>query len=162
MTQQRATSTDANAHGPPRWHFAAAVSAWVLPGLGHFLLGERKRAKIIAVSIGLLWLVGLIIGGISVCDRRSAWFAGQVLLAPTLAVDYYYQLQLKHATGYRQSPSNRWPAYEPSFGHANEQGTLYTALAGLLNLLAMMDVIYRRPKRPTAIGQDANLAKRPA
>jgi len=37
------------------------------------------------------------------------------------------------------------PAYEPSFGHIKEQGVLYTALAGLLNLLAILDVAYREP-----------------
>ena len=36
--------------------------------------------------------------------------------------------------------------YEPSFGHVYEQGMLYTLLAGLLNLLAILDVAYRHPE----------------
>ncbi|MCW5853712.1 MAG: hypothetical protein KIT87_26835, partial [Anaerolineae bacterium] len=37
--------------------------------------------------------------------------------------------------------------YQPSFAHVNEQGVLYTALAGLINLLAILDVIYKDPKK---------------
>ena len=41
--------------------------------------------------------------------------------------------------------------YEPSFGQVYEQGMLYTLLAGLLNLLAMMDVAHR-PTNPAPQG----------
>ena len=47
--------------------------------------------------------------------------------APSLAVDYAARF---------------WPI-QPSHGHVNEQGILYTALAGLLNLLTMIDVLFR-------------------
>jgi len=111
-----------------------------VPGLGHYLLGERSRAAILAMSIGLLWLAGLVIGGVSVCDseKRPWWFVGQVLLAPSLVVNYVHQRQVSDHSSH----------YEPSYGHMSEQGVLYTALAGLLNLLAVMDVAYRDPNRP--------------
>ena len=37
-----------------------------------------------------------------------------------------------------------------------EDGTLYTALAGLLNLLAVVDVIYREPGRGKPAVSDAD------
>jgi hypothetical protein len=43
-----------------------------------------------------------------------------------------------------------------SIGRVNELGTLYCAMAGLLNLLAIVDVIYRpKPlaRTPTARGK---------
>jgi len=131
-----------------RWNFLATIGAWLFPGLGYFLMGERKRAAILAVSIGLLWLLGILIGGVSVVDRRQhpAWFLGQMLVAPSLAVDYYQQ-RIKQDS---DDPTviDLDQGYEPSYGHISEQGILYTALAGLLNLLAMIDVIYRMPTGP--------------
>ncbi len=114
------------------------VAGWVVPGLGHWLIGQRQRGVIILVSIGLLWLGGLAIGGIGVCDRQKhpAWFLGQMLVAPALAVNYY---QHRLASGSSGQPG----AFEPSYGHMKEQGILYTALAGLLNLLTLIDLIDR-------------------
>ena len=122
----------------------AAVAGWVVPGLGHFILGQRKRGIILAVAILSLWLLGLFIGGISVIDRndrtegantRSWWYYGQALIAPSIAVEMFRN-NLKE---------NDPEAYEPSFGRMAEQGTLYTALAGMLNLLAIIDVLYCDP-----------------
>ena len=144
---RRAHLAQADANVDPQWHVGQAIAAWILPGLGHFLLGERRRALILMISIGLLWSSGLLIGGAGVCDRqvRPYWYAGQVLVAPTLVVDYFQQ----RSRGQSGSSSARraTPRHGTSYGHMNEQGVLYTALAGLLNLLAVIDVIYRDPNR---------------
>jgi len=130
-----------------RWNFVAALAAWVLPGLGHYLLGERQRGSILAAGIGVLWLAGFLIGGISVFDHveHPAWFLGQMLVAPSVGADVALQA-LKSPRGAAPMPDEQ-PRYEPGYGRVNEQGTLYTALAGLLNLLAIMDVLYRDGKR---------------
>lgn len=135
--------------GESTWHIQAAVAAWVVPGLGHFLLGERRRAGAVAAGIGLLWFTGLLLGGVSVFDHveHKAWFLGQMLVAPSLAVDRYHQ-HLKA----RPLPAHGATPYEPSYGHIGEQGILFTALAGLLNLLCMIDVVYRDPKSRPAAG----------
>ncbi len=140
-------STDRS--GLSSWHLVAAIGAWLLPGLGHCLLGERRRAAILAVSIGGLWLGGLLIGGIGVINHEHAadpskfnlWFLGQMLTAPSVAVD----LIREHALELDSDPNRSQAAavYEPSHGRVYEQGVLFTALAGLLNLLACMDVLYR-------------------
>ena len=144
-----------------RWNIPETIGAWLFPGLGYFLLGERKRAAVLAVSICLLWLLGILIGGVGVVDREQhpAWFLGQMLMAPSLAVDYYHR-QIKPDS---DDPTVVDPeqGYEPSYGHVREQGILYTALAGLLNLLTMIDVVYRAPVRerqeetPVATGDHA-------
>ena len=147
------------ARDPATWNPSAAIAAWVLPGLGHALLGEGKRGVIIGVTILALWLSGLMIGGIGVIDRQRHqwWFLGQMLVAPSLGVTYVrstFMVEAPSPQEYRAAGTSRI-AYQPSFGHPNEQGVLYTALAGLLNLLAIIDVLYRDPRprgRPAAAG----------
>lgn len=171
----------------PQWNPHAAVAGWILPGLGHVILGQKKRGIVIGATILGLWLAGILVGGVSVIDRydrvepaddnypeapsRSWWFWGQAMIAPSLAVDYLREKLLhKHVDElghgpvqygsrhpYRgnprrtlvpqHSPTDVPPPYEPSFGKVAEQGTLYTALAGMLNLLAMIDVLYWDPRR---------------
>jgi len=139
----------------------AAVAGWTLPGLGHLVTGHTARGLVLAVTLGSLWLGGLLIGGLSVVDRQAdpAWFLGQALLAPSLAADHYRaRLVAEHRAAHPDAPGGRLvpadrPPFEPSFGRARELGTLYTSLAGLLNLLAMLDVVYRpvppaRARRP--------------
>jgi len=130
----------------PRWHFAGAIAAWMVPGLGHWLLGQRKRGAILLVSIGLLWTSGFFIGGVGVFDRKGhpIWFLGQMLIAPSIVVEKWDRsLQGPDAAPAR--PDAAVIPYTPSYGHVHEQGVLYTALAGMLNLLAIMDVLYQDP-----------------
>ena len=142
------------------WNLAAAVAGWCLPGLGHFLLGQSHRAVLLAVTIGSLWLGGLLIGGLSIVDHTDhpAWFLGQMLIAPSLAADWYRgQLVAEQAAAYPDVPRSELfdpqhdPPFEPAYGRAHEQGTLFTSMAGLLNLLAIIDVLYRE-QRPVAAG----------
>ena len=135
--------------GTAHWNIAAALAGWLLPGLGHILLGERRRGGIVAVTILLVWLTGLLVGGVSVIDhvKQSKWFAGQMLLAPSVLVDQYHQSLRRQVGGEPRPAGPGAPAapYEPSYGMPADRGTLLTTLAGLLNLLTIFDVIYRRP-----------------
>ena len=133
----------------PRWHFAGAIAAWLCPGLGHFLLGQKQRALILFISIGLLWGSGWFIGGISIFDRKGhpIWYLGQMLIAPSVVVERYHR-SLQGSDGLPPSPNDANIAYQPSYGHIHEQGVLYTSLAGMLNLLAIIDVLYRDPADP--------------
>ena len=147
---------------------AAAFAGWLLPGLGHLLTGHLARGLTLGITLGTLWLGGLLIGGLSVVDRQGdpAWFLGQALLAPSLAADHYRGARVAEHRA-KQPPGRMVPAdappFEPSFGRARELGTLYTSLAGLLNLLAMLDVVYRpSPRRrpdPAAANPSSPTAK---
>jgi len=152
----------------PQVHLFAAVCGWLLPGLGHALIGERRRGLIIGAAVGTLWLGGLLLGGVTVIDRyappdgdqstpgrRLALpFLGQAMIAPSWLVAVWNVRYAAPTWGYPPpAPQERNGAqapYSPSFGRMNEQGVLYTALAGLLNLLAIIDVVYREPgpRRP--------------
>ena len=150
-------SPDTSSSGvKPRWNIDAACAAWLIPGMGHFLLGERKRGIVLAGAIGLLWFAGLLIGGVGVVDVRDnrIAFAGQMIVAPSIAVQMLnsYVLPSPPPMSATQNIESRVtgqsPAYGMSFNRVFEHGSLYTALAGMLNLLAIIDVLYRDPSRP--------------
>src|ERR1700761_8940871 len=44
------------------------VCAWLIPGGGYFLIGQRTRAITVFVTILALFLLGIIIGGIRIMD----------------------------------------------------------------------------------------------
>jgi hypothetical protein len=144
-----------SAHGAHR-----PLAAWVLPGLGHLVLGERARGLVIMLTVVLLYLAGLLIGGIDVIDRREdqLWYAGQILAGPiTIALDMQNQKLKTRATARledRAFPEAQPPdfaalPYIRSVGRVNELGTLYCALAGMLNLLVIVDIAFRLdPRRP--------------
>ena len=130
----------------PKWHVAGAIAAWLAPGLGHWLLGQRQKAMILFLSINFLWIGGFFIGGVGIFDRKAhpIWYVGQMLIAPSILVEKWHtSLQGPNVAPPR--PDADVIPFKPSYGHIHEQGVLYTALAGMLNLLAIMDVLYQDP-----------------
>jgi hypothetical protein len=108
------------------------LAAWLVPGAGHFILGERTRAIIIFVTIAILFTAGLYIGSIGVIDsaNQRPWYIGQMLTSPVVSLIA------------RQNPSTGgMPAY-PSYGKPFEIGQIYTAIAGMLNVLCIVNAIY--------------------
>ncbi len=147
----------------PEFNPLAALLNWLLPGAGHISLGQPRRGLIIGIAILATWCGGLLIGGLTVIDhlqpdtgeanaqqgerQRSLWFAAQILMAPSLAA---HQLHVHNRPPDEpDDPAGTARRLEimPSLGHVYEQGQLLTALAGMLNLLAILDVIYTDPRR---------------
>ena len=102
--------------------------SWLIPGAGYFLLKEKKRAIIIFVTIVLTFCTGLYIGSIGVIDPVGArpWYAAQIMNSPMVAL-------LGHLTA-----GGGYPVY----GKPNEIGQIYTSIAGLLNLLCIVNAVY--------------------
>lgn len=133
------------------------IAGWVLPGLAHALVGQRTRGIIVGATVLLLFTAGLLVGGIDVVDSRNdrLWFAGQTLAGPiALVADQvhkHFDLQHGAAIGSNQpiAPDATRPVgsdhrrYDTSIGRMNELGTLYCALAGVLNLLIILDAVGR-------------------
>ena len=121
-----------------------ALVGWILPGAGYVLIGQRVRGLVIGVTILLLFALGLLIGGMRVIDAPTAlspqavfqkpWFIGQVMAGPVaLAANYV---------------ANHWTVgrvvgVPMSHARIYEIGVLYTAVAGMLNLMAVIDSSYR-------------------
>ena len=105
-----------------------AVLGWLIPGGGYFYLKQTKRATIICITITLTFLTGLYIGSIGVIDPVGSWpwYIAQVMNSPIV-----FALGHKTAGG----------AYEV-YGRTNEVGQIYTSIAGLLNLLCIVNSVY--------------------
>lgn len=114
--------------------YAAVVglAGWFVPGTGHVILGERTRGIIIFLTVAALFVGGLYIGSIGVVDSLNArpWYFGQMLTSPLVSLIA------------RANPTvSGLPAY-PSYGRPFEIGQIYTTIAGLLNLLCIINAAY--------------------
>ena len=118
-----------------------ALATWVVPGSGYWLIGQRGRALTVGITIIILFILGMLIGGVRVVDvpngvlsnpvnavSQKPWFVGQILAGPITLI---------------ASSIGHDDAYFASHSRMNEVGTLYTAVAGMLNLLAIIDAAYR-------------------
>jgi len=136
---------------PGQFTPTAAILAWLWPGLGHVRLGERRRGFLVMFGVLFLFGSGLLIGGVDSVDRRDdrLWFLAQLLCGPiALGVDLANQSIVKTL------PSNWQQRYQQGdqdvrdrirrkgLGHVNEMGTLFCALAGLMNLVAILDALH--------------------
>jgi hypothetical protein len=141
---------------------SAAILAWVWPGLGHIHLGQRKRGFLVMFGVLFLFLGGILIGGLDVVDRRDdrLWFLAQVLCGPiAIVADYANQRLLKPMPGdwvdrYKDGdPEVARQLRRKSLGHVNEIGTLYCALAGLMNLVVILDALQPQQRRQAHQGR---------
>lgn len=166
----------------------AGVAGLVLPGLGHVLLGQPRRAVAIAVGVLGLFFGGLLLGGIDTVDSREdrLWFYVHAFVGPlAFGADWVNQNRFKawsmepNAAGRLEptfrsaypgevrvasAPGDGMPhpqlVQTPQWGDANlyqgaagagksvgkvnEVALLMCALAGMLNLVAVLDALFNR------------------
>jgi hypothetical protein len=152
----------------------AAILAWLWPGAGHMSHGETKRGVLIMAGVLLLFFCGLLVGGIDAVDRRNdkLWFLAQSLCGPISFIADYANQQLVQGPmpdfhrngGARIAYQERNPELmtllrREGLGRVNEMGTLFIALAGLMNLVVVLDALYYEP-RPLPERRGAGEAKR--
>jgi hypothetical protein len=101
---------------------------WLVPGGGHVMLGKNKHAAVIFVTVALTLCIGLYIGSIGVINPVGAkpWYVAQVMNTPAVAA----LGQMTRGGGY------------PVYGRPSEIGQIYTSIAGLLNLLCIVNAVY--------------------
>lgn len=143
------------------------LAAMIFPGLGHAVAGEIKRAALIATGVLGLFFGGMFIGGIDVVDSKedAVWFYGQALVGPlAFGVDWAHQEKFKviDSSGKLRSAfpdegrdpmtgkavPGGTPPNEKSIGKVNELGTLFATLAGMLNLVVILDAGFPARDRP--------------
>jgi len=107
---------------------SVGLLAWLMPGGGHLLLNKKKHALVILITIVLTFLIGIYIGSIGVINPIEAkpWYVAQILNSPAVAI-------LGHL-----SSTGAYPVY----ARPNEIGQIYTSIAGLLNLLCIVNAVY--------------------
>ena len=99
--------------------------AWVLPGLGHLAQGRRAKALYFAALLLLMYGLGLVLGeGATVSSSRYPFHLyGQALAGPPALVGSMLGSAPQGETIARL-----------------ELGVVFTTVAGLLNLVVMIDV----------------------
>ena len=103
------------------------VAAWLIPGLGHLLLGRKWRALILFVPILAMFLLGLLMRGEFFTVQPNAYLQ---------SLGYFGEMAVGVAM-----PAARFFGYDggdPRFS-ASGFGTAYLVSAGMLNLLAVLD-----------------------
>ncbi|MHC4510267.1 MAG: DUF6677 family protein [Planctomycetota bacterium] len=108
---------------------------WLVPGGGHAVLREKRHAIVIFVTIVAMFVIGLYIGSIGVINPAGAkpWYLAQVLNSPAVAA-------LGHV-----ATTGDYAVY----GKPSEIGQIYTSIAGLLNLLCIVNAVYLAHVRGT-------------
>jgi hypothetical protein len=114
--------------------------AWLVPGAGHFALDEKKRGIVIFVVIALTFIVGLYVGSIGVVDPVNAkpWYAAQLMNSPGVLILGGHVADTYRTAREKGDPQLAYLVY----GRAGEVGQIYTSIAGLLNLLCIVNAIY--------------------
>ena len=114
-------------HPPTFTLVRLCVAAWLVPGLGHLLVGRRWRALIIFASIIIMFALGLAMQG-QIFSTSSASYL-EVL-------GHYGELCVGLAF-----PAAKFFGYgggDPFFV-SSDFGTAYLVAAGMLNVLAVLD-----------------------
>lgn len=108
---------------------------WFVPGGGHLIIGKNKHAIIIFVTIALTFCMGLYIGSVGVINYVNAkpWFLAQLMNSPVVIA----LAQISKNDGYSV------------YARPNEIGQIYTSIAGLLNLLCIVNAVYWAHLRQT-------------
>jgi len=124
---------EANAPSAPigQWLPAVAV-AWLIPGGGHMMLKKRGRAALLMASVTLMFLFGLFMRG-SMFTPQNGDLLTILINCGGFVGDLASGILYLMAT---------WLGYsQPDVaGHVYDYGTKFLVSAGLLNVLAMVDV----------------------
>ena len=136
--------------------YLALILAWIFPGLGHFYQGRTGKGVLYAACILSLFLVGLAMGDWQIVYWRwvsplanteafcfnylGQFWAGLVALPALIQSTLRWYGHDPILWGYMAEPSqNEINSLYPRLGKFVEIGTLYTTVAGLLNILAIYD-----------------------
>lgn len=153
---------------------AVGLLSWLVPGAGYLWLGQRARGLTIGITILLLFVLGLLIAGVRVIEVPGYDAAGKpMMVASTSTLAEHWIMLETPLTEIRNKPwsvpqllvgptavaAGAWSVYAarpdatgqpravPSHSRVSEIGSLYLSVAGLLNLMAIIDASYRAGHR---------------
>lgn len=138
-SQRSAAATDLPAR---EFNPQAAVLAWLWPGLGHISLGQKRRGVLIMFGVLFLIVTGVLVGGIDCVDRVEdrLWFYAQSMCGPVI-----FGIDILNQTFIKTLPEERL-LHATGLARVNELGTLFVALAGLMNLVVILDALHFAPR----------------
>lgn len=141
-------------------HWVAAALGWLVPGLGQMWTGHVQRGIYAMVGVLGLFIGGVLLGGVGVVDRRDngIWFVAQAGAGPVaFAADWANSAWVKSgAVGdLLEAPPSMVPRSTGSkvsslrsVTSVHEVATLYCAMAGLMNIVVLLDALVRPRRLP--------------
>lgn len=131
-----------NPKAPPGDPLTALVLGWCLPGAGHWILGQRKKALFLFLAIMLTFVAGIVLAdyrNVKNADNEFYW-AGQ------LGCGLIYLIANVVIGAGR--PAGRVPI------EWYEIGLLYICVAGMLNVVLLLN-LFNPPPAPPAPAKEA-------
>ena len=128
---------------------AAGLLGWIVPGLGHVFIGDRIRGIICMATIVLTFWTGIAIGGVrGTVDphERSLWFIAQLCTGANAGIAYVIRENISSG----DEKADR--AFVPPPWVSSEIGVHYTGVAGLLNILVILDAMARAERNGAGKG----------
>lgn len=123
--------------------YIAIAVGWLVPGAGHLMIGQRKRGAIFLLAIHTLFFIGLLCGGVRALDRprQRLWSYSQYMAGWPMLVGAHIRASV-------YPPKSPHPlGFSPLL---QEVATAYCGLAGMLNLLVLVDlfmIVSQEPMR---------------
>lgn len=130
----------------------ALLLGWLVPGLGHIFIHHRTRGLIFLVTITATFWTGVAVGGIRSTvnlNERPLWFVAQIGTGGNTLLAW-----AGHEATKKGSDSQAQSVAPKSFAHwkSLDVAIHYTGVAGLLNVLVLLDLMARseiRKKSPS-------------
>ena len=120
----RATAAEDTQTG---WLVLLCLAAWAVPGAGHLWLGRRSKGLIFLVALPLMFALGLALKGRLFPFDLSEWLVALAAVADVgIGLPYFVAKALGYGEG-----AVRAVTYE--------YGNAFLIVAGLLNLLVVID-----------------------
>jgi hypothetical protein len=131
VTTQSAANPDRPSAPVTAW-IGPVLAAWIIPGGGHFLLKKNGRGILIFASVTLMFFFGMFMRGMMFTPEK-----GDLL---TTLINYGGFI-CDMATGALYFAATMFGYNSPDApGAVHDYGTKFLVTAGLLNVLAMVDV----------------------
>jgi hypothetical protein len=120
----RATAAERTQSG---WLVLLCLASWAIPGAGHLWLGRRSKGLVFLVALPAMFAIGLGIHGRLFPFDLSEWLVGLAAIADVgIGIPYFIAGALGYGGG-----DVRAVTYE--------YGNAFLIVAGLLNLLVVID-----------------------
>jgi len=118
----------------------AAVLAWIVPGGGHFYLGQRSKAVLLFVLLVTTFFIGWALSGFCNVYLSSTRVRDVVGLSTVIGQmlnggPALLAIVISRMRGVLQDPADVNSIYQI--------GNYYTLIAGMLNLVLVLDAVYR-------------------
>jgi len=142
-TKEGERSSDIDSGAKSRTPVPLVIAAWLVPGLGHWLLGKRRRAIVFAAVVVAAFVTGVLVDGELGVPREGEPFSWLAALA-CFGNGVLYLGRLTWLNGLDTLFGGGFPYGLDGGGNPVSAGFVYgnTFLytGGLMNLLAVLDV----------------------